>query len=175
MTSAPSQAPGRPRLRPLRVSPRVAQDFCAGQRPETVWDPPRSVVQSLLHASTAAQSSGYTTALAAFFFLRFKASIVMRQKCAQPIRGTGVAISPSGACRRGFQDPSTCASIPSIRFFFKRLTATWRRTYSASGQYLSPFLPALFRPGGTAVFRQNRAPKSRSGSTKWPRVRLGSA
>src|SRR5712671_7309453 len=53
------------------------------------------------HASATAQSNGYTTALAAFFFLRFKASIVMRQKCAQPIRGTGVAISPSSACRRG--------------------------------------------------------------------------
>src|SRR6266481_3953236 len=117
------------------------------------------LVQSLLYASATAQSNGYTTALAAFFFLRFKASIVMRQKCAQPIRGTGVAISPSSACRRGFRDARTCASIPSIRFFFKRLTATWRRTYSASGQNLSPFLPALFRPGGTAVFRQNRGVK----------------
>src|SRR6267154_5141573 len=108
MTSGPSQAPGRPRLRPLHVFPRVAQDFCAGQRSETVWDPPRSVVQSLLYASAIAQSNGYTTTLAAFFFLRFKASIVMRQKCAQPIRGTGVAISPSSTCRRGLRGAYLC-------------------------------------------------------------------
>ena len=82
----------------------------------------------------------------------------MRQKCAQPIRSTGVAISPSSACRRSFQDACTRASIPSIRFFFKRLTATWRRTYSASGQYLSPFLPALFES------RRNRGISPKSGA-----------
>ena len=57
----------------------------------------------------------------------------------------------------GFREACTCASIPSIRFFFKRLTATWRRTYSASGQYLSPFLPAQFD------CRRNRGISPKSG------------
>src|SRR5229473_3263591 len=126
MTSAPCQAPGTPRLRPLRVSPRVAQDFCAGQRQETVWDPPRSVVQSLLYASAIAQSNGYTTAFAAFFFLRFKASIVMRQKCAQPIRGTGVAISPSSVCRR--------CSVPEEPRYFAKIGRQNRGTVRRNGQ-----------------------------------------
>src|SRR5258707_14923286 len=123
MTSAPSRAPGRPRLRPLRVSPRVVQDFCAGQRPGTVWDPPRSVVQSLLYASATAQSNGYTTALAAFLFLRFNASIVMRQKCAQPIRGTGVAISPSSACHRVSETGAPGPQFPLFQAFDSDLAA----------------------------------------------------
>src|ERR1700675_4932772 len=94
MTSALFRAPGRPRLRPLRGALPAAPDCDAAQPSETVLFPPRWTVLSLSH-SAAAQTCEYTATFAVSTLLRFTASIGARQKRKQPVRGTGVAISPS--------------------------------------------------------------------------------
>src|SRR6266404_6701595 len=94
MKSAPFRVPGRPRLRRLRVSPRVVPDSGGDQRPEIVLDLPRRTVLSASD-SAAVLTSKYTTPFAASIFLRFSASIGAHEFPAQPVRGTGVPISPS--------------------------------------------------------------------------------